>query len=224
MSLAGALLGAGSFGRVYKGRWNSVDVAVKVIEHDPASASEVENEVLLMMRLPHDNIVAAYHYVTYARSSEAAAAAAAADSCHLSSNGSTSMQGRLPSGTGSQDSAQLRSNSADKTSRKDSNTKRRAESHVVMEFCDRGTLSQAITALLEKHQKQKLQQQQQQQAGCVVLREVLFLLQDVARGLQAIHNEHIVHGDLVSDFAVLDAGNAWGRVVRGLSLGPVVHL
>jgi predicted unusual protein kinase regulating ubiquinone biosynthesis (AarF/ABC1/UbiB family) len=37
------MIGAGSFGRVYKGRWAGKDVAVKVIEHESASA--VENEV-----------------------------------------------------------------------------------------------------------------------------------------------------------------------------------
>lgn len=37
------MIGAGSFGRVYKGRWGGRDVAVKVIEHESASA--VENEV-----------------------------------------------------------------------------------------------------------------------------------------------------------------------------------
>jgi serine/threonine protein kinase len=189
----GALLGAGSFGRVYQSRWNSTDVAVKVIEHDPTKASEVENEVQLMMRLAHDNIVAAYHYVTYAHS-EAAVAAAAAERCHLSSNGSVSVHGRLPSGTGSQDLARLHS-SSDGKSRKDSYSKKRAESHLVMEFCDRGTLAQAIAALHEQHQKQK--KQLQQQAGGDLLSKVLFLLQDVAKGLQAIHSEHIVHGDLV---------------------------
>jgi hypothetical protein len=40
---AGMMIGAGSFGRVYKGRWAGRDVAVKVIEHESASA--VENEV-----------------------------------------------------------------------------------------------------------------------------------------------------------------------------------
>ncbi|WIA16603.1 hypothetical protein OEZ85_013270 [Tetradesmus obliquus] len=59
---AGELLGAGSFGRVYRGRWNGMEVAVKVIEHDTSSAVEVENEVLLMMGLQHECIVAAYNY------------------------------------------------------------------------------------------------------------------------------------------------------------------
>jgi hypothetical protein len=59
---------------VYQGRWNSTNVVVKVTEHDAARAGEVENEVLLMIGLAHDNIVAAYHYMTYARSSDAPAA------------------------------------------------------------------------------------------------------------------------------------------------------
>uniref|UniRef100_A0A383WBA4 Protein kinase domain-containing protein n=1 Tax=Tetradesmus obliquus TaxID=3088 RepID=A0A383WBA4_TETOB len=59
----GMMIGAGSFGRVYKGRWGGRDVAVKVIEHESASA--VENEVQLMLSISHTNVVRAYHYITY---------------------------------------------------------------------------------------------------------------------------------------------------------------
>eukprot|EP00878_Enallax_costatus_P030827 GHUV01033623.1.p1 GENE.GHUV01033623.1~~GHUV01033623.1.p1 ORF type:complete len:468 (+),score=80.15 GHUV01033623.1:742-2145(+) len=45
----GVLLGAGSFGRVYKGRWHNMDVAVKVLQHDSTTAAAISNEVDLVM-------------------------------------------------------------------------------------------------------------------------------------------------------------------------------
>lgn len=60
----GVLLGAGSFARVYRGRWCGLDVAVKVIQHDMESAKDVANELQLMLNLCHPNIVRAYHCVT----------------------------------------------------------------------------------------------------------------------------------------------------------------
>jgi serine/threonine protein kinase len=189
---AGELLGAGSFGRVYRGRWNGADVAVKVIAHEAARAEGVENEVLLMMGLQHECIVAAYYYVTYARTTDAAHALPATASAALGMSSAdvspTKTAAHLPNGNVV--------NSSGSSFKKDKPARQRAESHLVMEFCDCGTLSDAVQGLLSRQQEQ--QQQQQQQEEHTVPLQVLLLLQNVARGLQAIHSRHIVHGDLVS--------------------------
>lgn len=57
MHVAGTFLGAGSFGKVFRGRWNGLDCAVKVIEHTGASAEEVQQEMEILMSLQHPNIV-----------------------------------------------------------------------------------------------------------------------------------------------------------------------
>ena len=58
----GPLLGRGSFGRVYKGRWNSSLVAIKVVDHLASGASDgklaaqeqrITREALLSTSLSH---------------------------------------------------------------------------------------------------------------------------------------------------------------------------
>lgn len=56
---------AGSFGRVYKGKWRGLDVAVKVLQHSRAAAASVANEVDLMMSFQHPNVVSAHHFVSW---------------------------------------------------------------------------------------------------------------------------------------------------------------
>eukprot|EP00878_Enallax_costatus_P011784 GHUV01012300.1.p1 GENE.GHUV01012300.1~~GHUV01012300.1.p1 ORF type:complete len:615 (+),score=126.07 GHUV01012300.1:446-2290(+) len=55
----GVLIGAGSFGRVYRARWHSTEVAVKVMTCSPAELPKVLREAELMMSMQHDNIVRA---------------------------------------------------------------------------------------------------------------------------------------------------------------------
>ncbi|GBF87403.1 hypothetical protein Rsub_00114 [Raphidocelis subcapitata] len=93
----GVLIGAGSFGRVYKGRWQGRDVAVKVMVHDAAVAKSVAREIDLVMSFSHPNIVQAFHFVSWRKHSSGTTAAqqqhqAAADG----SSGHSSELGFLP--------------------------------------------------------------------------------------------------------------------------------
>lgn len=55
-------LGAGSFGQVFRGSWRQQTVAVKIIMHAKQSIERIRQEVDLMLRLDHANVVRALHY------------------------------------------------------------------------------------------------------------------------------------------------------------------
>ncbi|KAG2498423.1 hypothetical protein HYH03_003681 [Edaphochlamys debaryana] len=58
-----ALLGGGSYGKVFRGTWQGRHVAVKVLQYGAELCNAVHNEVLLSQALRHPNVVAALHFV-----------------------------------------------------------------------------------------------------------------------------------------------------------------
>eukprot|EP00798_Chlamydomonas_sp_ICE-L_P009856 gene9856-7747_t len=65
IEVSNTLLGQGCFGRVWKGRWSGQDVAVKQMEHSPEVADNVSNEVAIMLKIKHKNVVCALQYVNF---------------------------------------------------------------------------------------------------------------------------------------------------------------
>lgn len=262
----GELLGSGSFGRVYKARWNGQDVAVKVIEHCESTMYAVEHEAALMLSLNHENIVRAYHFVTYMQQpqllsscsmgssqgsrmraaadkeiAEAAAAAspgggnfsdasldksaAAAAPARNSIGECSSSSQRLPTPCGPPQGslgalsafsrgsggggAASRLESANTTSSVWQARPAKAETWLVQEFCDRGTLADVAAGW-------------QPEAECEAqMMERLLLLLDAAKGLAALHSESVVHGDLNARnvLVVSNGASACGMTAKVADLG-----
>ncbi|EFJ42346.1 hypothetical protein VOLCADRAFT_97628 [Volvox carteri f. nagariensis] len=59
------LLGAGSFGRVYYGTWHRQGVAVKIIPHSETANAKVQQEIALVTKFNHPNVVRSLHCATF---------------------------------------------------------------------------------------------------------------------------------------------------------------
>ena len=55
----GPLLGKGSYGRVYKGRWKGAMVAIKVLDHALILQDDISRETLLSTSIAHPCVVSA---------------------------------------------------------------------------------------------------------------------------------------------------------------------
>jgi serine/threonine protein kinase len=63
----GRLLGSGSFGRCFRARWLGVNIAVKVIDHEPGSHSDsecIQREAMIGVATSHPNVVTCYRVMT----------------------------------------------------------------------------------------------------------------------------------------------------------------
>jgi hypothetical protein len=86
---AGVLIGAGSFAKVYRGRWRQQHVAVKVLHLlGSKAAAKAMAEAAVMIRARHPNVVAAHHVTMWQRARQISGLAhcVANGSCDASCN------------------------------------------------------------------------------------------------------------------------------------------
>ncbi|KAK9842248.1 hypothetical protein WJX81_002584 [Elliptochloris bilobata] len=193
----GPLLGRGGYGRVFKGRWKGAVVAVKVVEHstfgadaDIAAAEErrVARESLLSTSLSHPNVVSTYKICTIR----------VGESNSSSKDSAEPTQGHRPPRTG--EVAESEEGEEQPTA-----VTALLETWLLMEFCDRGSLSDMVRANRFRRKPD----------GEPDMSAILRCLIDVASGapsltdagaekhchgagMDYLHSAGVVHGDLKS--------------------------
>eukprot|EP00798_Chlamydomonas_sp_ICE-L_P013687 gene13687-19577_t len=188
IQISQTLLGTGCYGKVWKGLWSGQEVAVKQMEHSPAVAERVANEVAMMLRLKHKHVVCAYQYVNFTLVSRFKRNVTIMKKRKASDRNMSPMD--LMALDSSAVTTYTSSASAAAVPRDESTEIRTLEEErscstwIVMELCNKGTLASAI-----KNGMFHLD-------GRPQIEPILVRLLDVTAGCSYMHSEGICHGDL----------------------------
>ncbi|KIZ06401.1 putative serine/threonine-protein kinase pats1 [Monoraphidium neglectum] len=169
--VVGECLGRGGFGTVFRGYWHKVVVAVKVMHtrKNEREAMKDAVEMAVLSSVQHPNIVSVYSCLT--DMVEIGGDDVMSMSSMGSFNGSMRMKFRRLQPDEDPDGALATCNI------------------LVMEFCDKGTLRDAVKAFT-------FHQELEGGAIGVDVTAAVDVLQDIAYAVQYLHNVHLVHGDI----------------------------
>jgi len=197
----GSPLGRGGFGKVYKGIYRGIVLAVKVIDHDGTSTdgSHEPMEALLSKFVNHPNVIRTYLYQTKKRDGlgrPCARPGGAGPSGHRTqlSGGSAT----LSELTGD-DFSNLELNLGG-----GANAQERAyRTWMIMEFCDRRSLHLAMKEGLFFHDEHKRKPNH---------KHMILTAMDIAGAMSYLHSKRIIHGDLKGHNVLL---KSWSADERG---------
>eukprot|EP00775_Hariotina_reticulata_P005331 gene5331-5567_t len=181
----GVLLGAGSFGRVYKGRWHSKDVAVKVINCQPRDLDVVLREADVMMKLQHEYVVKCLscqvkeHHSGRARNGPAA--------------GGTTGSGKVAKPNDFWDQQRPEHQLGQQEGQAE------VQVWLVLELCNGGSLQDTSRPTTRFD-----------------MARLVCRLQEVARGMEYLHSQGIMHGDLKAANVLLTNSiyGSYGQVTK----------
>eukprot|EP00208_Stichococcus_sp_RCC1054_P001625 CAMPEP_0206147012 /NCGR_PEP_ID=MMETSP1473-20131121/32126_1 /ASSEMBLY_ACC=CAM_ASM_001109 /TAXON_ID=1461547 /ORGANISM="Stichococcus sp, Strain RCC1054" /LENGTH=1059 /DNA_ID=CAMNT_0053543779 /DNA_START=733 /DNA_END=3909 /DNA_ORIENTATION=+ len=175
----GPMLGRGSYGRVYRGRWHGAMVAIKVIDATPFGEDDAVNsarESLLAASMSHPNVIATYKICSVrmgpGESGEITPSAATPKALDPEAIDAT------PRDTGDHEDA----------------PQGLLETWMLLEYADRGSLEAAIKS------RRFYAKGNDQHLDMVAVYKTLL---DIATGMTYLHGLGIVHGDLKAANALL---------------------
>ncbi|BDA40615.1 probable LIM domain-containing serine/threonine-protein ki at C-terminar half [Coccomyxa sp. Obi] len=164
----GPLIGRGSFGRVYKGRWRGGTVAVKIINHDKHVGNNFDalRESVLCSNIQHPNVVMTYkvHTIMQNQAEAMHSSVGLVNPSTTSGSGSPNVVLTMPPvGEGERDlSDQL------------------LETWMLLEYCDQGNLEAAARESRFKND----------------FATIYLCLMDIASGMDYLHSLGVLHGDV----------------------------
>eukprot|EP00884_Botryococcus_braunii_P016318 jgi/Botrbrau1/336/Bobra.0022s0290.1 len=225
----GPMVGKGSYGRVYKAKWNGVIVAVKVVEHNPEVGNNLDTllESTLAQSINHPNLVHTYQILkvkgegppikTHSFKSTLTEAGSLSDP---TSKSTTTAKPEPLKSSHSEPATQVQNvpieqNALPPDSAQSDNLEivgsettftlpQMEETWMVLEWCGRGTLHHAMKSgwLASKD------------TGKPNMRVVLACLKDVAFGMSYLHSLGVLHGDLKPANVLLkSAGDDFRRYI-----------
>ncbi|BDA46412.1 probable mitogen-activated protein kinase kinase kinase 11 [Coccomyxa sp. Obi] len=181
----GTPLGRGSYGKVYKGKWKGVTVAVKIVEHNAETESELMQlrESLLSSSVVHPNVIATYKVRTVRVVDERSVNDSANDG-----SGHVERPPTIPKLDSPGDST--------KGPEVDGGSQDMRETWMLLEYADRGNLDRAL-----------VQKRLVLDDGCLDLDAVCRCLIDIAAGMDYLHSLGVLHGDLKGANVLLKSTN-----------------
>eukprot|EP00798_Chlamydomonas_sp_ICE-L_P018287 gene18287-24745_t len=228
IEVSSTLLGSGCFGKVWKGAWGGQDVAVKQMEHSSAIADMVANEVAIMLKFKHQNVVCALQYVNFtlvARYKRAVtfmgkrkAPALKMPPCKSSSCSSNTLSSQSLS---TSESRGINSSTATGNSGNSSNTSKATSGgtsyegtsnsadqdfHVKTPEEESSCSTWLVLELCDKGTlSSSIKQGMFHDDGVPQMRALLARLMDVAAGCAYVHSQGICHGDLKNSNILLSS-------------------